>query len=67
MIAPRPLLIENGVYDDGFPIEASIEAHERLRQIYRGACAEERLVFDIFEGAHEFSGRKAFDFFDKWL
>lgn len=67
LIAPRPLLIENGIYDDGFPIEASIAAHERLRHIYRSASAEDRLAIDIFEGAHEFSGREAFDFFNKWL
>jgi dienelactone hydrolase len=67
LIAPRPLLIENGIYDDGFPIEASLAAHDQLGQIYRGAGVEDRLVIDVFEGAHQYSGRKAFDFFDKWL
>jgi predicted dienelactone hydrolase len=67
LIAPRPLLIENGVYDDGFPIEASIEAHNRVGEIYRAAGVPDRLEIDVFEGAHQFSGRKAFDFFDKWI
>ncbi|WP_052947583.1 alpha/beta hydrolase family protein [Aneurinibacillus tyrosinisolvens] len=67
LIAPRPLLIENGVFDDGFPIEASLKAQEQLKRIYQAAGAENRLEIDLFEGAHQFSGRKAFSFFEKWL
>lgn len=67
LATPRPLLIENGVFDDGFPIEASIKAHQQLQRIYKAAGALDRLEIDIFEGAHQFSGRKAFSFFEKWL
>ena len=34
LIAPRPLLIESGVADDGFPIEASREAAAAVRRAY---------------------------------
>lgn len=67
LIAPRALLVESGVYDEGFPIEASQEAHEHIRNIYRSAGAEDRLTIDVFEGGHEFSGRKAFTFFENKL
>ena len=66
-IAPRPLLIEAGVRDPGFPIAASREAHAVLERAYEVAGARDRLDRDEFDGEHQFSGRKAFDFVAKWL
>ncbi len=66
-IAPRPLLIEAGIRDSGFPIETSREAHRVLERIYAVAGASDRLARDEFDAGHEFSGRLAFDFVDKWL
>ena len=66
-IAPRPLLIEAGIRDDGFPIETSREAHAVLERVYAVAGASDRLARDEFDAGHEFSGRLAFDFVDRWL
>ena len=67
LIAPRPLLVESGIYDDCFPIEATLQAHEHLRRIYRAAGAEDRLHIDVFSGAHQFHGPSAREFFDRYL
>jgi len=67
LIAPRPLLIESGRLDKGFPIAASRKAYRHLKQAYDILGASKRIAFDQFDGGHQFSGRKAFDWFDKWL
>ena len=63
LIAPRPLLIESGIQDGGFPIEAAREAYAHLESIYAAAQVSESLWLDEFDGGHQFSGAKAFDFF----
>ncbi|GMA60243.1 alpha/beta hydrolase family protein [Alicyclobacillus fastidiosus] len=67
LIAPRPVLIEAGVYDDGFPIGATTQAYNELQEIYRFVGASGNLHKDFFEGGHEFSGRKTIKFFDSYL
>lgn len=67
MIAPRPLIIESGIHDDGFPIESANRAYERLKKAYAAWGKHQCLSRDVFDGGHEFSGRLAFDWFDKWL
>ncbi|WP_035462483.1 alpha/beta hydrolase family protein [Alicyclobacillus macrosporangiidus] len=67
LIAPRPLLVENGVHDPGFPIEASLAAQKHLRSIYRAAGASERLFTHVFDGAHRFSGDHTVSFLNNWL
>jgi dienelactone hydrolase len=66
-IAPRPLLVEAGIRDSGFPVETSREAHKVLERIYAVAGASDRLARDEFDAGHQFSGRLAFDFVGKWL
>lgn len=67
LIAPRALLVEAGIHDEGFPIEAALEAISGIQEIYNSSGTIGHFDSDIFEGAHEFSGRKAFDFFNKYL
>lgn len=67
LIAPRPLLIESGAHDEGFPIASALRAHDHLRRIYRAAGAEDRLHVDVFPGGHQFHGPTAREFFDKYL
>jgi len=67
LIAPRPLLIESGIHDGGFPIAAAREAYAHLETIYAAAQVSESLWLDEFDGGHEFSGAKAFDFFNAYL
>lgn len=61
-LAPRELLIESGKKDKIFPIEASINAHEKIRRIYSLVGAEDKLHIDVFNGKHSVSGAKSFDF-----
>jgi dienelactone hydrolase len=67
LIAPRPLLIEAGLADRGFPIEASRAAHAQLEQIYAAAGASERLERDEFEGGHAFHAVASLDFMQRRL
>ncbi len=67
LIAPRPLLIESATGDSVFPIEASRQASVAVRRAYVAAGVPERFDVDEFEGAHEWSGRKAYDWMAKWL
>lgn len=67
LIAPRPLLVEMGVYDTCFFIEDQLESFEALKTIYRAAGAEEHLWHDIHPGEHAFANNKAQAFFGEYL
>lgn len=67
LIAPRPLLVESGSKDPIFPVEAAKYAYEQVRKAYALLEAEDRLDADFFEGRHEISGRKSYEFMAKWL
>lgn len=67
LIAPRPLLIEMGIYDDCFYLEDTVRGFEEVRQIYEAAGADDRLWKDIHSGPHAFGGNEAFDFFRRYL
>ena len=67
LIAPRPLLIEAGRTDRGFPITASRAAHARVAAIYDAAGVPERLERDEFDGGHEYRAGASLDFMDRWL
>ena len=64
-LAPRELLIESGIKDKLFPIEASKAAHEKIKQVYKLAGAEDKLHIDVFNGKHSVSGKLSFDFLAK--
>jgi len=67
LFAPRPLVVESGTKDPGFPVAAARESAAYLRTLYALAGAEERIAHDVFEGAHEISGALAFDFLARSL
>jgi hypothetical protein len=67
LIAPRPLLVESGLKDEGFPIEGAREAFDTTHRVYRVAGALDRLEKDEFDGGHRWSGRIAWTWLDKWL
>ena len=62
LIAPRPLLVEAGDYDPIFPIRSVKKSIARTRKIYKLFGAERGLETDYFEGNHQISGRRAYDF-----
>ncbi|MHB1296590.1 MAG: alpha/beta hydrolase family protein [Anaerolineae bacterium] len=67
LIAPRPLLLEMGIYDNCFSIQDLLQGYEGVQRIYRAAGVEERLWADIHPGPHAFAGNKAFAFFRTYL
>jgi dienelactone hydrolase len=67
LIAPRPLLVEMGERDTCFVIDDALGAYDHLKRIYTASGHSERLEVDRFDGAHQFSGRKAFAWLDRWL
>ena len=67
LIAPRPLLLEMGIYDNCFYIHDMLQAAEGVKQIYTAAGAADRLWTDIFPGPHAFGGNKAREFFMTYL
>jgi dienelactone hydrolase len=62
LIAPRPLLVEAGTRDPLFPIEAVKRSVARAREVYGVWEAAEEIETDYFEGRHQISGRRAYDF-----
>ena len=67
LIAPRPLLIEMGIYDDCFYIQDLLKGFEGVRKIYKAADSEEMLHKDVYPCSHAFIGHKAFQFFRDYL
>ena len=66
LIAPRRLLITSGDRDY-FPIWGARKAIEVVRGVYELLETADSLQFEVFEGGHEFSPRRAFSWFDSWL
>ncbi len=67
LIAPRPLLLEMGIYDKCFFIEDALKGYEGVKRIYQAAGCADKLWADIHSGQHAFAGNKAFEFFKKYL
>jgi len=67
LIAPRPLFVESGERDNIFPIDASIESFNNLRDIYRVFGAADRIEQEVFSGEHSFWGRRGIPFLARQL
>ena len=67
LIAPRPLLLEMGMYDHCFPFRNLYRGYLGTKEIYEAAGCGDSLRADIHEGGHAFSGREAPAFFKKYL
>lgn len=62
LIAPRPMLVEAGSLDPIFPIKSVKGTVRRARQVYNIFGAENEVQTDYFEGKHQISGKRAYDF-----
>ena len=67
LIAPRPMLIEAGISDNIFPIGGVKSSYARLETLYAKLNAKDKIDIDIFDGEHQISGAKSYDFLAKWL
>jgi dienelactone hydrolase len=67
LIAPRPLLVEIGIFDECFKIESAMSCFDETKRIYAAAGCCDKLELDLFESGHQWSGRKSLQFFKKHL
>jgi hypothetical protein len=67
MIAPRPLLVDIGVYDSCFYLDNSMRCQRQVERIYAAAGIPEKLELDLFAGEHGWGGNKSEAFFKKYL
>jgi dienelactone hydrolase len=62
LIAPRPLFVESGEKDNIFPIHASIESFNKVREIYGVFGAGDRVEQEVFPDEHSFWGKRGIPF-----
>lgn len=62
LIAPRPMLVEAGIRDPIFPLPAVKKGLAAARRVYARFGAATQVASDIFDGRHQISGRRAYDF-----
>lgn len=67
LIAPRPLLLDMGIYDDNFTIGEMLKGAERVEAIYAAAGAAGLVERDVHPHGHAFGGNKAAAFFRNYL
>jgi hypothetical protein len=67
VIAPRPLLVEIGSYDECFKVDSAMSCFKEVEKIYAAAGARDCLVLDLFEGGHKWGGNKSVAFFREHL
>jgi dienelactone hydrolase len=67
LIAPRPLLLENGTEDSLYTTDVVAAEYQKLQRIYAVAGAEDRLALDMFPGGHRWNGALAYEWLDRWL
>ena len=67
LIAPRPLFVESGDKDNIFPIKASIESFNHVRDIYNVFGAADRVEHEVFPDEHAFWGKRGIPFLARHL
>ena len=67
MIAPRPLVIVNGIHDPIQPFEAAQKAYKTVEKIYDVAGAPTNCSFVVGNEGHRFYAAQSWDIFDKYM
>lgn len=67
LLAPRPLLVDIGVYDSCFSVDEALQCYKLVEKIYRAAGASNKLELDLGATEHGWVGKKAPAFFRKHL
>jgi dienelactone hydrolase len=67
LVAPRPLFVESGERDTIFPIRASIESFNKVKEIYGVFGAADRIEQEIFPAEHSFWGKRGLPFLARHL
>jgi len=67
LIAPMPLLVQNGEEDPIFPIEAVRREFPRVQAAYKAAGAPDKVALDIIPCGHAWRGEKPKEWLKRWL
>ena len=67
LIAPRPLLVEIGAFDDCFKLDSAMSCFHAVEEIYAAAGVRDLLELDLFEGGHAWGANKSKAFFARHL
>ena len=68
LAAPRPMLVESGMHDLIFPVEAARATVDALAHVYEFLGApSDALAHDVFDGEHEWHGKQTLEFMRRWL
>jgi len=67
LIAPRPLFVESGEKDNIFPIKASVEGFEKVKEIYAVFGAAGLAEQEVFGLDHSFWGKRGIPFLVRHL
>jgi len=67
LLAPLPLLVDIGAYDECFRVESAMRCHERVREIYAAAGAADQLRLEVFPGGHGWPAGQSVGFFGEFL
>ena len=67
LLAPRPLLVDVGVYDTCFVADSALACYRQVERIYRAAGVADRLELDLFPGEHGWGGNRSVAFFQRHL
>lgn len=67
LIAPRPLLVDIGIYDTCLNVDTALECYRKVEAIYAAAGVPDRLQLDCAPVEHRWCGNKSVGFFEKHL
>jgi len=67
LIAPRPLVVQNGEKDPIFPIKSANQAYASIEQAYQIAGAPDKVIHDVHPLAHVFVAEVPVAWFEKYL
>lgn len=67
LIAPKPLLVDIGLYDQCFEMDSALECFQKVEKIFESAGVRDKLEIDLFPGGHAWGGNKSVEFFGKYL
>ncbi len=67
LCAPKPLLVSNGKNDPIFPQKGFESAVSQIRRIYELIGKGQNFEWELFDGSHEVSLSRVFDFLKKYL
>ena len=67
LIAPRFLFSEGGNRDPIFPVHATVASFDKVKRVYEVFGVPDRAQQEIFEGVHEFHGKRGLPFLQQAL